>query len=79
MALGKPNKILESLIKRYSSMREFARTIGEDTTDIIYWKTGKRKICGRAVVKIVKIHPEILPFELNPEMFPENLDFHFRK
>jgi DNA-binding transcriptional regulator YdaS (Cro superfamily) len=60
-------------------MRDFARSIGEDTTDVLRWKRGQRKINARAVIGIVRLHPEILAFELCPEIFPKDLDLVFRK
>jgi DNA-binding transcriptional regulator YdaS (Cro superfamily) len=74
-----PAEIICQLISKYGSMREFARFVAEDSTDIMRWKTGKRTITPRAVIKICRKHPEILPFELNPDVFPTDLDFNFRK
>lgn len=77
--LVKINKILENLISKHASMREFAREIREDVADVIRWKSGKRAISARAVISICRIYPTIKPHELNPVLFPPDLRFVFKK
>ena len=72
-----PDVLLNGIIEQYKTIREFARTIGEDPADIFRWKAGKRDIHPRAVVSIVKLHPKYKPHDLNPEVFPKGLTFNF--
>ena len=72
-------KVLEKLISQYPSMREFARTIREDITDVSRWKCGKKRLTTRAIVSICCLHPEVKPFQLNPDNFPRELEFVFKK
>ena len=70
-------KVLNSLIKTYKSIREFARVIDEDAADITRWKSGKRLPHARAVVSIIKHHPTVKPHDLNPDVFEKGLTFNF--
>jgi hypothetical protein len=73
----KPEDVINELITRYSTSREFAHAIGEDAADIIRWRYGKCRIKARAVVNICRLHPDIQPHQLNPDWFPEDLTFTF--
>ena len=70
-------EIINELISKYPTAREFARAIGEDGADIIRWRMGRSKVKGRAVIAICRLHPEIRPHDLNPEWFPADLSFFF--
>ena len=72
--------ILTALIdKRYPTMREFARTIHEETSDVSRWKGGHKKVTVRALVEIIRLHPVIKAWDLRPDIFPEELEFVFNK
>lgn len=71
------DKLLCDIISNYKSIREFARAIEEDPADIFRWKAGKRKINPRAVVKIVRLHPIIMPHDLNNDVFLKGMTFNF--
>lgn len=73
-----PHELLNSIIQKYASIREFSRAIGEDPADVFRWKAGKRAINPRAVVSIVKLYPKIKPHDLNPDIFEEGLTFNFK-
>lgn len=75
----RPDEILTGIIKQYGTVREFARAIDEDPADIYLWKTGRRKITARAVVSIIKQHPDFEPYELNPWVFEKGMTFQFKK
>lgn len=81
MAL-KPNskqmKILDTLINKYESMREFARVINEDPAAVWNWKNGKMTIHARAVISIVR-HFNISPTDLRPDIFPDDIKITFKK
>ncbi len=81
MAL-KPNskqmKILDTLINKHESMREFARAINEDPAAVCHWKNGKIVIHARAVISIAR-HFNIAPNELRPDIFPDDLKLIFKK
>lgn len=77
MGTLKPSEIINDLLKKYASGREFARAINEDTADISRWRTDTCAIKARAVVAICQLHPEILPYNLNPAIFPKHLTFKF--
>ncbi len=70
-------KLLNKIAEEYKSVREFARAIEEDPADIFRWKAGKRKINPRAVVKIVKLHPQVKAHELNSDVFLKGMTFNF--
>lgn len=69
--------ILCNIISDYKSVREFARAIEEDPADIFRWKVGKRKINPRAVIKIVRLYPDIEPHDLNSDVFLKGMTFNF--
>ena len=73
----KSEKLLCDIISQYKSVREFARAIEEDPADIFRWKVGKRKINPRAVIKIVRLHPEISAHDLNNDVFLKGMTFNF--
>lgn len=73
----KVQKTLEKLIKKHPSLRAFARHINEDASDICRWKSG-RTIRTRSIINIIQYYPEIMPHELDPENYPENLHFIFK-
>lgn len=72
-----PAEILNDVISWYPSLREFARAIQEDSRDVAIWRSGKRKVSPRAVIKICALHPAYKPYDLNPDVFPANLILHF--
>jgi hypothetical protein len=72
-----PVEIINELIPLYTSMRDMGRAIGEDGSDIIRWRYGKTKIKARAVIAICRLHPEITPHQLNPDIFPADLRLTF--
>ena len=72
-----PAEIIEHLLKKYPTAREFARSIKEDAADITRWRTGLSNIKPRAVVSICRLHPEIKPYQLNENIFPRELTFTF--
>ena len=72
-------EIINTIIKQYSSFRAFARAISEDGADITRWRANKTKIKARAIVSICRLHPEITPHDLNPNIFPPDLRFVFEE
>lgn len=71
--------ILDQLISEHKSMRAFARSIHEDASDVHRWQKGKGKMKLRAVIEVCRQYPNVKPFDLNPEEFPEDLLFKFTK
>lgn len=71
------DELLCDIISQYKSVREFARAIEEDPADIFRWKVGKRKINPRAVIKIVRLHPDVYAYDLNSDVFPRGMTFNF--
>lgn len=72
-------ELFDSHYKDKLSLREFSRLISEDAVDVTRWLKGNVKITPRAVITICRLHPEIIPNELNPYVFPEDLKFEFSK
>ena len=72
-------ELLLKIMSGYSSIREFARCIGEDAMDVMRWRKGKRKINPRAVISICRLHNDIDPWQLNPAVFPDNLTLKFKE
>ena len=72
-------KILCELIKKSGSSREFGRLIQEDPIDIHRWKTGKKPLTARAIIAICRAYPQFKPCYLNPDLFPDDLEFVFRR
>lgn len=70
---------LMKLVKKYKSMRQFARLIMEDVSDVSKWKQGYKTISTRCIVSIARLHPEIRPYDLNPDWFPEDCRITFVK
>ena len=68
--------IIEELIKKHKSAREFARTINEDISDVIRWRQGKLRVGARAAVSLAKVY-KVKPSDLRPDLFPEELEFVF--
>ena len=77
MATDTPEEIVIDLIEEYDSLRDFARVIGEDPGDVVRWKYGRAKIRPRAVITICRLHPEVPPHRLCPEIFPADLTLKF--
>lgn len=69
--------LLNELISHYKNIRDFALTINVDPADVFRWRTGRRKITPKAVVNIIREHPDVKPYELNPEIFPEDVIIRF--
>lgn len=74
--MKEPAQILNELIAKYNTARDFARAINEHASDIIRWRYGKCAIKMRAVVSICRLHPEIKPHDLNKD-FPADLTLVF--
>lgn len=72
-----PAVIMNELVDRFSSAREFARAIGEDPSDVMKWRLGKIKVRPRAVISICRLYPCINPADLNPSVFPADLRLSF--
>jgi DNA-binding transcriptional regulator YdaS (Cro superfamily) len=70
--------ILVDLISRFKSMREFARTIGEDPADVLRWRDKKNLIQPRAAITIIRLFG-IKPHDLRPDIFPEHTKITFTK
>lgn len=71
------NAICE-LINQYASIRIFSRLIGEDSSDVFRWKTGKSKIRAQAVIKVCKLF-DVTPQTLRPDIFPSDMKLVFKK
>ncbi len=72
-------KLINELAKEHDGMRPFGRFIGEDCADISRWCAGKNAIGVRAIIKICRLFPRIKPHELNADVFPEDLEFTFKR
>lgn len=72
-----PADIINELLDKAPTSRDFARSINEDAADIIRWRYGRSKIKPRAVIAICRLHPELRPHDLNPDIFPADLSFFF--
>jgi len=71
--------LINELVSKYESMREFARAIQEHYSDVSRWCSGKIPIKLRAVIEICRLYPAIKPNQLNPAIFPDDLEFVFNK
>lgn len=74
--LENQKKIIVKLLSQYKSLREFARTITEDPTDVVKWRDGKRRVHPRAVMTIARLF-KIEPQELRPDLFDQNTKITF--
>ncbi len=79
----KSNKLFNMLLKNYqyetdNSLRDFALEIKECISDVSKWKSGKKQLSVRAIVKICRMF-DVNPHELNPDHFPPDLQFVFDK
>lgn len=72
-------RILTKLLEKYDSMRSFSREIREDVSDVSRWKMGKKCLTPRAIISICRLYPDIPPYFLNPDLFPEDLLFNFKR
>ncbi len=70
--------VLNELVERHESIREFARYINEDASDVIRWRSDQTKIKPRAVISMARIYG-IHPFDLRCDLFPDNLKFVFER
>lgn len=66
------------LVNQYKSIREFARVIDEDSSDVFRWKTGKSKIRIQAVLTICKLF-HVEPQILRPDVFTPDVKLTFKK
>ena len=67
---------IDELLKdKDMSYRDFCRVINEDSADMSRWMNRQKNITTRAVLSICKHYPKIKPHDLNPDLFPENLEF----
>lgn len=79
----KANKIFKSIIKDFqydndASLRDFALEIEECISDVSKWKSGKKPLSVRVIVKLCRMFGTF-PHDLNPDHFPEDLLFTFIK
>lgn len=72
------NHVLQKLIEKSASVRAFAREISEDPADIIRWRNGQRMPVTRAVITMCRLYG-VKPNQLNPELFPEDVELVFKK
>lgn len=76
----KGNKLFCALVKKHQdqglSIREFARIINEHYTDVQRWAAGKKTLTVRAIITLCRLY-DYHPHDLNPNIFPEDLDFIF--
>jgi len=77
-AITQSVKIMNELIAKHKSMREFARVINEDPSDIHRWKTGKAIVKVRAIITIARLYG-VKPYDLDGDLFPQDLEFVFKK
>ena len=70
---------INKLVKKSKSMREFARLICENCSDVSRWCSGEKPVNIRAVLEICRKYPNIKPHQLNAIVFPEDLTFKFKK
>ena len=75
-SLIKQKEIINKLIIKHKSLREFARIIREDSSDVIKWRDGKRTIHPRAVMTIARLF-KIEPQDLRPDLFDDNTKITF--
>lgn len=73
---SKQSEILTSLIAKHKSLREFARVISEDSSDVLRWRDKKVAIQPRAVITIVQLFG-VSPHDLRPDVFPPNTKITF--
>ncbi len=72
-------KLVKKIIAKHGGVRAFARMFGEETGDVSRWNTGKRIIHPRAVCSVCRVEKDILPYQLNSKVFPEDLKFVYAK
>ena len=70
--------IFRELVSYSDSKRAFARLISEDVSDVHRWCTEEKTITARAIISICRLF-NVSPHLLNPEIFPEDLNFVYRK
>ncbi len=73
------SKIINEILTKYSSGREFAKMIGEEASDVSRWRYGKLSVSPRAVISICRLHKNISPHQLNSAVFPEDVKLTFTK
>lgn len=73
---AKQGELIKQLISQHASMRDFARSINEDASSVLAWREEKILISARAVVSICRYF-DILPYELRPDIFPEDVRITF--
>lgn len=71
-------KVFKGIIDKCKNMRELARTLNEDASDVFHWREGNRKIRPDVVVKIARIYG-IDPHWLRPDIFPSDCKLVFTK
>jgi len=69
--------IIEEIVKKYKTARQFAAVIGVDMVDLHKWRKGTLRVSAKGVVSLCRLFPEVKPFQLNPDFFPEDLRFTF--
>ena len=71
-------KYFKSFGEHYSTDREFARALQEDTADIARWKKSFVKVSPRCVVTLALLHGANVHL-LRPDIFPAGCEIHFTK
>ena len=77
------NKLFNMLLKQYQyetdeSMRDFALHIEECVSDVSKWKSGRKHLTVRVIVKLCRMF-DVYPHELNPDHFPMDVRLEFTK
>ena len=79
----KANRLFNLLLKNHLherdiSLRDFSLEIGECISDVSKWKSGRKHLSVRVIVKLCRLFG-VKPYELNPDHFPRDLQFVFDK
>lgn len=75
----KPNEVLNVIVSGYKNAAAFARALNVDATEVSRWRSGIKPITVKAILRICELHPEIIPHDLKPEIFPPHLRLSFIK
>jgi hypothetical protein len=77
--LTTPLEVIREIIRRNKTQMILSRKIKEDIADISKWKKGQKSVGYRAAISICRCYPDVLPWELNPKIFPKDLRLVFVK
>jgi DNA-binding transcriptional regulator YdaS (Cro superfamily) len=77
--IKKLTRIFDALIDVYGSQKELAIAIQEHKSDISLWHRGKKQVTVRAIINICRLHKQLSPYDLNPDLFPSDLEFVYSK